>query len=104
MPSSISLQHNVSAIAYGFRYPAHGSCKYLNGIDAFKRILKTDGPMLHPMSFGGHLTRSLNDSFGMGMDVTSARLVQPWLGLAYSVTQRLVWILQQDWGSHDWRR
>lgn len=56
---------------------ASGSCKYLNGIDAFRRILKTDGP------------KGLYRGFGFSI-LTYAPSNALWWA-SYSVTQRLVW-------------
>ncbi|KAJ8535833.1 hypothetical protein K7X08_034234 [Anisodus acutangulus] len=56
---------------------SHGSCKYLNGIDAFKRILKTDGP------------KGLYRGFGFSI-LTYAPSNALWWA-SYSVIQRLVW-------------
>ncbi|XP_060205941.1 uncharacterized protein LOC132633497 [Lycium barbarum] len=55
----------------------HGSCKYLNGIDAFRRILQTDGP------------KGLYRGFGFSI-LTYAPSNALWWA-SYSVTQRLVW-------------
>ncbi|OIT36274.1 PREDICTED: solute carrier family 25 member 44 [Nicotiana attenuata] len=54
-----------------------GSCKYLNGIDAFRRILKTDGP------------KGLYRGFGFSI-LTYAPSNALWWA-SYSITQRLVW-------------
>ncbi|XP_059303050.1 uncharacterized protein LOC132055317 [Lycium ferocissimum] len=55
----------------------HGSCKYVNGIDAFRRILQTDGP------------KGLYRGFGFSI-LTYAPSNALWWA-SYSVTQRLVW-------------
>ncbi|XP_009596520.1 uncharacterized protein [Nicotiana tomentosiformis] len=54
-----------------------GSCKYLNGVDAFRRILKTDGP------------KGLYRGFGFSI-LTYAPSNALWWA-SYSITQRLVW-------------
>ncbi|KAI3759777.1 hypothetical protein L6452_07829 [Arctium lappa] len=53
------------------------SCKYMNGIDAFRKILNTDGP------------RGLYRGFGISL-MTYAPSNAVWWA-SYSVTQRLVW-------------
>ncbi|KAL5728668.1 hypothetical protein ACHQM5_001726 [Ranunculus cassubicifolius] len=57
--------------------PSISPCKYSSGFDAFKKILKTDGP------------RGLYRGFGMSI-VTYAPSNAVWWA-SYSVTQRLVW-------------
>ncbi|XP_071710295.1 uncharacterized protein [Rutidosis leptorrhynchoides] len=53
------------------------SCKYMNGIDAFRKILRTDGP------------RGLYRGFGISV-MTYAPSNAVWWA-SYSVSQRLVW-------------
>lgn len=59
------------------KFPNASSCKYLNGIDAFRKILSTDG------------LRGLYRGFGMSI-LTYAPSNAVWWA-SYSVTQRLVW-------------
>ncbi|KAL5579522.1 hypothetical protein UlMin_011964 [Ulmus minor] len=58
-------------------HPNASTCKYLNGIDAFRKILHTDGP------------RGLYRGFGISI-LTYAPSNAVWWA-SYSVAQRLVW-------------
>lgn len=59
------------------KLPNASACKYLNGIDAFRKILRTDGP------------RGLYRGFGISI-LTYAPSNAVWWA-SYSVAQRLVW-------------
>ncbi|XP_052181431.1 uncharacterized protein LOC127794414 [Diospyros lotus] len=59
------------------KLPAASACKYLGGIDAFRKILSTDGP------------RGLYRGFGISI-LTYAPSNAVWWA-SYSVAQRLVW-------------
>ncbi|KAH7547094.1 hypothetical protein FEM48_Zijuj01G0270600 [Ziziphus jujuba var. spinosa] len=59
------------------KLPSASNCKYVNGIDAFRKILRTDGP------------RGLYRGFGISI-LTYAPSNAVWWA-SYSVAQRLVW-------------
>lgn len=59
------------------KLPSASNCKYVNGIDAFRKILHTDGP------------RGLYRGFGISI-LTHAPSNAVWWA-SYSVAQRLVW-------------
>ncbi|KAM1011050.1 hypothetical protein ACFX13_047191 [Malus domestica] len=59
------------------KVPSASDCKYVNGIDAFRKIMKTDGP------------RGLYRGFGISI-VTYAPSSAIWWA-SYSVAQRTVW-------------
>ncbi|KAM6585346.1 hypothetical protein CsatB_012348 [Cannabis sativa] len=59
------------------KLPNASACKYLNGVDAFRKILRTDGP------------RGLYRGFGISI-LTYAPSNAVWWA-SYSIAQRLVW-------------
>lgn len=59
------------------KFPNASDCKYVNGIDAFRKIIKTDGP------------RGLYRGFGISI-LTYAPSNAVWWA-SYSVAQRMVW-------------